>query len=161
MSRASDPDVELLTSPLQRPLIGRVFIIGGPLGLAIAIALSLYSAMFHVRHSVMLQAETTWIPGEPLAVRALVLPEQQGLRVGAVQGVTWLQRENERADLVELAAAGEGTAQGTFTVPGWSPGPAELHVRLRAPQMEPRHEVVPGTVSESRRNRSGKPMVSW
>lgn len=159
VSDETEPDVELLTSPLQQPLIGRAFIIGGPLGLAIAIVLSVWSSMLHVRHTAMVQAETVWIPGEPLAVRALVLPETMA-PVGSVQADAWVQRQGRRQDLTALEPAGEGTAQGTFVVPSWEPGPAELHLRLQIPGSDPRHEVIPIEIAAERAPRKGTAMVS-
>ena len=49
MSDASNGDSDLLTSPLEGSGVGRLFVIGGPIGLAIAIVVSLWVSYLHVR----------------------------------------------------------------------------------------------------------------
>lgn len=146
MSDASNGDSDLLTSPLEGSGVGRLFVIGGPIGLAIAIALSLWVSYLHVRFTAVVQAPTTMAPGRPFSVRAQVVPEGAA-PVPPVIGEVWIERDGTRHDLGDLETTGEGAiAQATLTTPaGVAPGPAELHVELRSSTpdaMEPMHESV-------------------
>lgn len=146
MSDASNGDSDLLTSPLEGSGVGRLFVIGGPIGLAIAIVLSLWVSYLHVRFTAVVQAPTTMAAGRPFSVRAQVVPEGSA-PVPPVVGRVWIEREGTRHELGALATTGEGAiAQVTVMTPaGLAPGPAELHVMLEsstADAMEPMHESV-------------------
>ena len=71
----SDDEIELLTSPIERRAVSRLFVIGGPLGLAIAIIVSLWVSHLRISDSVIVQTEPQWIPGESLALRVQLTPE--------------------------------------------------------------------------------------
>ena len=146
MSDASNGDSDLLTSPLEGSGVGRLFVIGGPIGLAIAIVVSLWVSYLHVRFTAVVQAPTTMAAGRPFSVRAQVVPEGSAA-VPPVVGRVWIERGGTRHELGALETTGEGAiAQATVTTPtGLAPGPAELHVTLQsstADAMEPMHESV-------------------
>lgn len=145
MSEASNGDSDLLTSPLEGAGVGRLFVIGGPVALAIAIMVSLWVSYLHVRFTALVQAPTTLAADGSFSVRAQVVPEGAA-PVPPVVGTAWIERDGTRHDLGELLAAGEGgIVQATLTAPSLDPGPARLHVELRGRDegtMAPMHESV-------------------
>ena len=154
-----DEDIDLLTSPLQNTGVGKLFIIGGPIGLAIAIFLSLWTSRMHVEHSVVVQVEPQWIPGERLAVRARLVSETME-KVKGLEAEAWVEQGGQRFDLPapQLAAA-EDLVQTAFEVPTLAPGAAQLFVQLQAGD-EPRVESVDVEVVTQREPRRGVYTVS-
>lgn len=176
MSRLEDPEreradsaseivdeeevVTLLGSPLEKSSLGRFFVYGGPLGLAVAIMLSLWVSYWHVRHTALVQVETRWEPGEQLALRASIVPEQPG-PVNGAQVLAWVEQGDERYELGALELVPSTTVlHGTFEVPSLHLGDARLHLQLQAESMEPMHEIVPIVVVEQREVIEATPMVS-
>jgi hypothetical protein len=150
----------LLDSPLGRGVLGRLFVLGGPLGLAIAIVLSLWVSYMHVRHTLVVQVETQWRVGERLAVRAHIVAERPG-PITAARGRAWVAQGERSHPLGELeSAAGTGVVQATFRVPELEVGPAELHLELEADEVEPMHEVLPISIVERRERRVPVPMIA-
>lgn len=144
-----DEDIELLTSPIERRAVSRLFVLGGPLGLAISIMLSLWVSHQRVTHTVTVQTEPTWVPGESLAMRVQVVSESPDPpRSLAVQ--VEVEQGGVRHSLAELSEAGTGLAQGNLVVPSLTPGPATLHVQLQAPPFEPRDEQIELEVVDQR-----------
>lgn len=129
----ADEDVELLTSPIGRLSLHRFFVIGGPLGLAIAIVASLWVSFAHLRHSTVIQVQPSWERSERLAFRAQIVTEQPGPILGASAEV-WVGQGTQRWDLPDPAAVNDsGVLQMTFEVPAaLRPGPARVHVSLEA-----------------------------
>ena len=76
--RDDDDAFDLLTSPLRRVRFGRWFVIAGPIGLAIALVVSLWVSTMHVRHSVLVQVEREWIAGERLGMRVALVATRSG-----------------------------------------------------------------------------------
>lgn len=150
----------LLDSPLERSMLSRFFVYGGPLGLAVAILLSLWISFLHVRHTLVVQVETQWRAGEQLAVRAQIVAEQPG-PVTRPGGRVWVEQGGTSHALGDLQpAAGTAMSQTTFAVPALEVGPAQLHLELRADDVEPMHEVLPISIVSSRESREPVPMVT-
>ncbi|MCA9654549.1 MAG: hypothetical protein H6712_34905 [Myxococcales bacterium] len=137
----SDDEIELLTSPIERRAVSRLFVIGGPLGLAIAIIVSLWVSHLRISDSVIVQTEPQWIPGESLALRVQLTPEGPD---PAPQAVVTLEVEQggERHPLPALADVGGGLLQGGVVVPSLTPGPATLCLHVEASPLPPRDERI-------------------
>ncbi|MCA9714205.1 MAG: hypothetical protein KC468_05920, partial [Myxococcales bacterium] len=133
-----------------------------PLGIAVAIMLSLLVKGWAVSHSVIVQVEPAWIAGEPLGVRVHYV---DGARAGI---------EGSEVSLRLLDAAGEGVAelgtlregaepgliQGRFTAPAGSSGAGALELELRAPGRASVRERVDVTVDADRSARAGEHTIS-
>ena len=89
----SDDEIELLTSPIERRAVSRLFVIGGPLGLAIAIIVSLWVSHLRISDSVIVQTEPQWIPGESLALRFYVDGDAGGAGTVALTSAVLLYSE--------------------------------------------------------------------
>ena len=155
----SDEPIELLTSLIERRSVNRFFVIGGPLGLAIAIIVSLWISHLRVTHTVSVQMEPQWRPGESLALRVQVTPETP-----TVPDEVRVQAEVEQAGqlhaLPGLVEVAPGLSQGTLTVPSLTPGPATLHLHIEAPPLDPRDERIEIEVTEQRTPVAAQHMVS-
>ena len=146
----SDEELHLLTSPIERRLVSRLFVIGGPIGLAIAIVLSLWVSQQRVTHAVIVQTEPRWIPGETLALRVQVTPESPKTP-GPTKVEVAVEQGGQRHPLPSPAEVKPGwLAQGRVVVPALEPGPAMLHVHVAAEPFEPRDERIPIEVVERR-----------
>ncbi|HWB78841.1 MAG TPA: hypothetical protein VG755_27960 [Nannocystaceae bacterium] len=142
-SPADDEGFDLITSPLRRVRFGRVFVIAGPIGLAIAIVLSLWVSTMHVRHSLLVQVERTWHAGDRLALRAQIVAERGG-PIADTRVIATLEQGGARIELPPLGIAAEGSAgEGSFEVPAsFVPGPAALFIDLTAKGVDPIHERI-------------------
>lgn len=146
----SDEELHLLTSPIERRLVSRLFVIGGPIGLAIAIVLSLWVSQQRVTHAVIVQTEPRWIPGETLALRVQVTPESPKTP-GPTKVEVAVEQGGQRHPLPSPAEVKPGwLAQGRVVVPPLEPGPAVLHVHVAAEPFEPRDERISIEVVERR-----------
>jgi hypothetical protein len=135
-------EIELLTSPIERRSVGRLFVIGGPIGLAVAIVLSLWVSQLRVSNSVIVQAEPQWVPGETLALRVQVTPEVAQVP-GPVRVEVAVEQGGQRHALASPSAVeAGGLAQGQVQVPALTPGPATLHLRVEAAPFSPRREAI-------------------
>lgn len=156
----SDDDLALLGSPIERRALGRLFILGGPIGLAIAIMAGLWIAQQHVSHAVIVQVEPQWIPEDRLAVRVQVVPELP-IELDAPQVTLSVEQEGSHTVLPAPQAVGSGAiVQGTFVVPSLTPGPATLLVDIEAPPFAPRQERLPIEIVEQRAAVEGRHVVS-
>lgn len=155
----ADEEIELLTSPIERRSVSRLFVIGGPLGLAIAIMVSLWVASLGVSHSVIVQTEPTWVPGERLALRVQVTPEGPQ-PPESVSAEVVVEQLGQRYPLPAPTDAGTGLLQGGFEVPSLTSGPAVLHVHVDAPPWEPRDEQIEIEVVERREANAAEHVVS-
>jgi len=162
----SDPNVnakeeiELLGSPIERRLVGRLFVIGGPVGLAVAIMLSLWVSQMHVTHSLIVQAEPQWVPGEMLALRVQVSSEGSQQPGPAQVEVAVEQGEQRHALTSPSPVDPGGMAQGRVQVPSLTPGPATLHVHVEAPPFPPHDEAIAIEVVSAREPVAARHMVS-
>jgi hypothetical protein len=153
-------ELELLTSPIERRLVGRLFVIGGPLGLAVAIVLSLWVSQLRVTNAVTVQAESQWVPGETLALRVQVASEM-GQEVGPVQVTAAVEQGGQRHALPSPATVeAGGVAQGRMQVPSLTPGPATLHLHVEASPFPARDEVIPVEVVSAREPVAARHVVS-
>lgn len=140
-------------------MTGLPFIVGGPLGLLIAIFLSFWVSSQSVLHTVTIHVETQWKTGESLAIRAQWVSERPTAITGS-GGEAWVEQGAARHALVTFSATPrDGLVQGTFAVPSLQPGPAELHVRLVADGIETREEVIPVAIVEQRAARTPVPLL--
>ncbi len=163
MSDASNGDSELLTSPLHGTPVGRLFVIGGPIGLAVAIVVSLWVSYLHVRFTAVVQAPAALQSGRPFVVRAQLVPEGSAL-VPPLEGEAWLERDGARLELGPLLSARtDGIMQASVIAPTLEPGAASLHVVLRSASgegMEPMHESVEVQIEQALPRIEPKPMVA-
>ncbi|MBC8072351.1 MAG: hypothetical protein IAG13_28775 [Deltaproteobacteria bacterium] len=156
-----DEGFDLITSPLRRVRFGRAFVLAGPLGLAIALVLSLWVSTMHVRHSLLVQAETTWRAGDRLALRVQIVAERGGPIADTVITPT-LEQGGARHPLPPLAITARGTAgEGSFEVPStFVPGAAVLELDVRADGVDPIHERIDAQVVRVRAPILPTPVVS-
>lgn len=163
MSDASNGDSDLLTSPLAGSGVSRLFVFGGPIGLALAIVLGLWVSYLHVRFTAVVQAPTTLAAGRSFSVRAQVVPEGSA-KVPPLVGEAWIERDGTRHELGALTATGSGgIVQATLTTPGLEPGPATLHVSVHADPddaMEPLEESVPIDIAGALPTIEPRPLVA-
>lgn len=142
---------DLLTSPLRRLRFGRLSVLLGPIGFAIALLLSLWVSTMHVRHSLLVQCETRWVPGEHLAIRTQILATRAGpiadTRVWAA-----VVQDGARIEIGALDGSGTtGVAALGFDVPaGLHIGPAELVLDVTAENVDAMQERVAIVVDEAR-----------
>jgi len=148
---SDDDGFDLLTSPMRRLRFGRASVLLGSIGFAIALLLSLWVSTMHVRHSLLVQCETQWVPAERLAVRTQIMAARAGpitdTRVRAA-----VEQDGARTELPDLESVGNaGAAAVSFVVPATlHVGPAELVLDVEADGVDPMHERIAITVVESR-----------
>jgi hypothetical protein len=162
--KTSDPvsneETELLTSPIERRLVGRLFVIGGPLGLAVAIMLSLWVSQLYVTHAVIVQTEPQWVPGETLALRVQVTPEA-GQPLGPARVELAVEQGGQRHALPSPTPVEPGgVAQGRVEVPSLTPGPATLHLHIETSPFPPRDEQIAVEVVSAREPVAARHVVS-
>ena len=161
MSGEVDSDVELLTSPLRKGLVSRAFVIGGPLGLLLAICVSLWVSYLHVRHTVTVHCESQWVPGETLAIRAHIIAEHEGVQLEGAAVHAWVEQDAQRFDLGDLAPTPrDGLFQGAREVPNLAVGPAQLHLTFAGGDLQERHETIDIEVVERATSKEGTPTVA-
>ena len=120
----------LLSSPLERTLVHRAFVWGGPFALLVTITLSLWVSYAHVRYATLVQADGVWVPGSTRAIRVTVSSER-GYDPGRTPVSLALEQGGTRVDLPPLESIAVGVAQGTIAVPeALTPGPARLHLTM-------------------------------
>ena len=153
-------DYELLSSPIEHRFVHRVFVIGGPIGLAIAIVLSLWVSHQRVTNAVIVQTEPQWVPGEPLALRVQITPESPR-KLGDLTVEASVEQDGQRYPLPAPGPlATGGLAQGRLTVPSLTPGRATLHLRMEVSAFSPREESIPIEVVTRRDPVAGTHVVS-
>lgn len=148
----------------RAPRLHWALMILGPIGLAIAIALSLWSSSRQVERSVNIQVETTWVPGEQLALRTQILAgDLKPLAPKTAVSLAVVDGEGQTHALTELDTVAPGLGQGRFVVPELAPGEATLIVHYEPAQetkLEPFDERVPITVVAQRNPGAGHQVVS-
>lgn len=161
-STAGDADegYDLLTSPLRRVRFGRGFVIAGSLGLAFALIASLWVSTMHVRHSVLVQVETTWRTGDRLGLRVALVATRPGPI--ADTEVTAVVEQDGASHTLTSPAVGEGgaVAEGGFDVPALKAGSATLRVRVTAEGVDAIDETIAIEVVDVREPVLGTPVVS-
>jgi hypothetical protein len=156
-----DEGFDLLTSPMRRLRFGRMSVALGPIGFALALVLSLWVSTLHVRHSLLVQCETQWVPGERLAIRTQIMAARSGpitdtrVRAAVVQ-------DGVRTELPELDGSGDaGVAASALTVPtSLHAGSAELVIDVEAAGVDAMHETIDLTIVESRPAIEPTPIVA-
>ncbi len=154
----SEPDSEH-QSMFAKRLAFLIPIIGAPLGLAVAIILSLMIAGWHVTHSVVVQAENSWRPGEQLSLRASLLNAEQAA-VPGVEVLAEVRRGQQSQELGRYQAGPDGHALANFEVPNWEPGPSKLHLHFSADGKQLASEQVDIAIEPEREARTGALTVS-
>ncbi|HVI03276.1 MAG TPA: hypothetical protein VM869_31485, partial [Enhygromyxa sp.] len=148
----------------RAPRLHWALMILGPIGLAIAIMSSLWSSSRQVERSVNIQVESTWAPGEQLAVRTQILDGQLApLEPDTAVSLEAVDAEGQHHALAELESVGPGLSQGSFTVPELALGEGELSVHYApalATGLEPFDERLPITVVGEREQGKGRQVVS-
>jgi hypothetical protein len=156
----NDPaPTDLLTSPIERTALNRLFVIGGPLGLAVGIVLSLWVNAQRVTHSVVVQAEPQWVAAAPLSVRVQVMAEP-GAEVGEVTATLRAEQGGTEVALGTLTPVGKGMAQGTLSLPALAEGPATLRATIAAAGAPPFEESMPVAVVAARAPSPGQAVIS-
>ncbi|HET6584721.1 MAG TPA: hypothetical protein VFG69_14790, partial [Nannocystaceae bacterium] len=102
---ADEDGFDLLTSPLRRLRFGRLSVLLGPIGFAIALLLSLWVSTMHVRHSLLVQCESQWVPGEHLAIRTQILAARAG-PIADTRVRASVEQDGVRTELGELDGSG-------------------------------------------------------
>jgi hypothetical protein len=148
---ADDDGFDLLTSPMRRLRFGRASVLLGPIGFALALLLSLWVSTMHVRHSLLVQCETEWVPGERLAVRTQIMATRAG-PIADTRVHTAVEQDGVRTELPDLESVGKGGAAAmSFVVPATlHTGAAELVLDVEASGVDPMHERVAIAIVESR-----------
>ena len=154
-----DAEHNLLSTPIERSFVNRLFVLGGPLSLLIAILVSLWVSWAHVPLYFVVQGDRTWVAGSTRAVR-VITTSSRGNDVGRVAVAAVLEQNGQRFELPALQSVGQGIAQGTLPVPdGVLAGPARLH--LSAPLLpEPMDEVLELEIVARAPSREPTPMIS-
>lgn len=138
---ARAPDDDLRTVPPSA--VNRILVVGGPLGLLLAIIASLWVSSRRVEHSALVQVERTWVPGEQLGIRTEAF---DGAQKGVPQVAVDLALHTADGAVHPLGQLPSGTrdglAQGRIQVPPVEPGPARLRMQFGAPGTE-FHEDLP------------------
>ncbi len=127
--------------------MGRLFVIGGPICLAVAIVVSLWVSYLHVRFTAVVQAPTTLQATAPLVVRAQVVPEGSA-PIPPLAAQAWLEQGGARLELGALEPAGDGIVQASFTAPALATGAATLYVELRSRSGEGMEPITEATEVE-------------
>ncbi|MFV8751064.1 hypothetical protein ACNOYE_11020 [Nannocystaceae bacterium ST9] len=142
------------------PRLHWALIVAGPIGLACAVVLSMWSSSRRVEHSVDVQVDARWQAGERLALRTQVLggdlrPYERALEVDAAL----LDDQGVRHELGSLTEVGTGLAQAELEVPALPPGSAELHLRYQPEQRPAFEEVVAIELVEARAIEAGEQVI--
>lgn len=158
--RDDDP-FDWITSPLRRVRFGRLMVLVGPLGLAIALVLSLWVSTMHVRHSLIVQVETQWQPQERLGVRAQIVAAREGPIADTRMGMR-VEQGGAAIELPALSIISDGNAgEGSFEVPAsLQPGAAVLWLDVTGEGMDAMHEAIPIEVVARRSAVAATPIVS-
>lgn len=115
---ASGVSGEHVFEDTRTPKLHAMLMVLGPIGLAVAIVLSLWSSSKQVQHSVNVQVDSTWRIGEQLGVRAQTLgPDSRPLAGGHARSATLVDGAGGRHPLGELDLVDHGLSQATVTVP--------------------------------------------
>lgn len=148
----------------RAPRLHWALMILGPIGLAISIALSLWSSSRLVERSVNIQVETTWVAGEQLALRTQILgADLKPLASKTAVSLAVVDGDGQTHALTELVTIAPGLGQASFTVPELAPGEAELVVHYEPAGetgLEPFDERLPITVVDRRTADAGRQVVS-
>jgi hypothetical protein len=151
----------------RAPRLHRTLMVLGPLGVALAIVLSLWSMSRQLEHSVNIQVETQWVANEQLAIRTQIVggdlvPLAHEIEVSA----RFEDADGNTHELGELTLIGPGLSQGVVSVPAVSPGAGELVLHYSArPSAELRDfdgfdERVPVEIIAQRSAGAGRQVVS-
>ncbi len=163
MSEASNGDSDLLTSPLAGARVGKLFVIGGPIALAMAIVASLWVSYLHVRFTAVVQAPAALVSGQPFALRTELVPEGSA-PLPPLAGAAWVEHGGTRHELGSLTPAGDGgVMQANVELPVLTTGPATLHVRMESASgegMEPMEEAIEVSVVEAAPTLKPTPLVA-
>lgn len=146
----------------ERPWLHTILMIVGPLGLLVAISLSLWVSTRRVERSVVVQVEPQWVSGERMAARAQLLDGKLvGVESVAVDLTLFPNGDDEGLDLGTLTPVeGAGVAQGMVRVPTIAEGPARLELTFRDPERADTVESVDVEVVSRREARDGKHTIS-
>ncbi len=149
----------------RAPRLHWALMILGPIGLAIAIVLSLWSSSRQIERSVNIQVDETWTPGEQLAVRTQIVGgDLQPLEAKTRVSLALVDGGGRTHELTELVDVAPGLAQGSFGVPKLEPDElargAELVVHFEPAQLEPFDERLPITLVPERKPGVGHQVIS-
>ncbi len=156
----AESGADLLSSPLHRVRFGRGFVIAGPLGLAIALVASLWVSTMHVRHSLLVQVERTWVAGEHLGLRVVLV----ATRSGPIQDTVIEASVVQDSTVIPLPppglVQGGSIAEFGFEVPALALGAATLVLHARGEGVDPIEERIDVDVVATRPRSIAPPVVS-
>src|SRR5688572_5717945 len=122
--------------------------------------LSLWVSQMHVTHSLVVQAEPQWVPGETLALRVQVSSEV-AQQPGPTRVEVAVEQGGQRHALASPSPVEPGgMAQGRVEVPSLTPGSATLHVHVEAPPFPPHDEAIAIEVVSAREPVAAQLVVS-
>ncbi len=143
------------------PRLHWALIIAGPIGLACAVVLSMWSSSRKLEHSVNVQIDTQWRAGERLAVRTQLFGgDLRPLELPLLVELELVDGRGAHHDLGSLTEVGPGLAQAEIEVPALPTGPAELHLRYLPEQHVEFEEVVAVELVETRAPTTGQQVVA-
>lgn len=162
MSEPEPNDVDP-SEPAERetPRLHGALIIAGPLGLALAVVLSMWSSSQKILHSVDVQVDAQWQPGQSLALRTQVLgadlrPLDRTLAVEA----ELVDAAGTRHPLGSLTEVGTGLAQLELAVPDAASGTASLQLHYDIAGQPRFDEQVEVEIVEHRSAREAEQVVA-
>jgi hypothetical protein len=163
MTEPPEPNDEDASEPAERetPRLHGALIIAGPLGLALAVGLSMWSSSQKILHSVDVQVDAQWQPGQSLALRTQVLgadlrPLERALAVEA----ELVDAAGTRHPLGSLTEVGTGLAQLELAVPDAAIGTASLQLHYDIAGQPRFDEQVEVELVERRSARTAKQVVA-
>jgi hypothetical protein len=155
------PDVSVIAGD-RTPRLHWAMMVGGPLGLALAVTTSLWSSSRFVERSVNVQVDTRWVAGEQLAIRTQIVGGNLELLPGSTEvTLRFVDAGGTSHDLGVLTEIDDGLSQGRFEVPALAPGSGTLvlHYEPVSP-IQPFEEQVPIEVVATRDAGSGRVVVA-
>ncbi|PRQ04800.1 hypothetical protein [Enhygromyxa salina] len=145
----------------RAPRLHRTLMVLGPLGLALAIVLSLWSMSRKLDHSVNIQVETIWVASEQLAIRTQIVDAELAPLASEVEVTARLEdAAGGTHELGALELVGPGLSQGVISVPEVAPGASELVLHVSVPNADSFDERVPVEIVSKRGVGSGRQVVS-
>ena len=143
------------------PRLHWALIVAGPIGLACAVVLSMWSSSRRILHSVDVQVDARWQAGERLALRTQVFGgDLRPLDRELVVGAELVDAQGVAHPLGSLTQVGAGLAQGEVDVPALAPGSAELHLRFEPDGQAAFEEVVPVELVDARASATGTQVIA-
>lgn len=155
---SSAPGDASFGTPLRWRVVWRLFVVGGPVGLLVPLALSLWVSLQERPTSVRMFTEAQWELHRPVALRIHVMEEASSSTETEVEA--WVEQHGtERMRFNVPTTSYAGIAQTTMTPARLEPGIATLHIELREPGRRVRRLAARVAIVEHAERRTPKPML--